>query len=64
MPASERRTQVGKRGLVILAVIVSVLWIVQLTPAAFLPKVAADFAGGIALGLWIGVIMNWFAARP
>ena len=61
--AAEWRRQVGKRALLVLAVIAVILWIVQKTPMAFLPEDAVDFVGGAAIGLWIGVVVNWFADR-
>jgi len=61
--AAEWRRQVGKRVLLILAVLALIVWIVQKTPVAFLPEDAVDFVGGAAIGLWIGVIVNWLAGR-
>ena len=53
----------GKRVLLILAIVALLVWIVQKTPAAFLPEDGTDFVGGAAIGLWIGVVVNWFAGR-
>ncbi len=58
-----RRWKVGKRALLVLAIIAVILWIVQKTPMAFLPEDGMDFVGGAAIGLWIGVVVNWFAGR-
>jgi hypothetical protein len=53
----------GKRTILILAAIAIVIAVIQWTPLAFLPKDAADFAGGVALGLTIGAVVSWLATR-
>ena len=57
------RWKVGKRALLVLAIVAAILWIVQKTPMAFLPEDGTDFIGGAAIGLWIGVVVNRLAAR-
>jgi hypothetical protein len=49
--------------LLITAIIVLIVAVLQWTPLRFLPEFAADFAGGAAAGLWIGVLFTWFANR-
>ena len=61
--AAEWRRQVGKRALLVLAVIALIVCIIEYTPLAFLGEDAEDFVCGAAIGLWIGVIVNWFADR-
>jgi hypothetical protein len=53
----------GKRTMLILAVAALVLALLQKTPAAFLNSDAADFVGGLAAGLWIGVLVIWAVGR-
>jgi hypothetical protein len=53
----------GKRTILVLAVIAIVVALLQWTPLAFLPKDAADFVGGLAVGLSIGGIIAWLAGR-
>jgi hypothetical protein len=45
-----------------LAAIAIVLAVLQYTPVRFLPKDAADFVGGVAVGLTIGAVFAWIAA--
>ena len=53
----------GRRIIFILAILAIIVWLVQLTPMAFLPKDAADFAGGLAAGLTIGAVVSWVVTR-
>ena len=53
----------GRRLIYILSVLAILIYVLQLTPLAFLSKDAADFAGGCAAGLTIGAIVSWFASR-
>jgi len=53
----------GRRTILILAILAIIVWLLQLTPMAFLSKDAADFAGGVAAGLSIGAIVSWVATR-
>jgi len=53
----------GRRTIFILAILAIIVWLVQWTPLAFLPKDAADFAGGLAAGLTIGAIVSWAVTR-
>jgi hypothetical protein len=54
----------GRRAIYLLAAIAIVIYVLQLTPLAFLPKDAADFVGGLAAGLSIGAIVSWLGSRP
>ena len=53
----------GKRTITILAILAIILAAIQYTPLAFLSKDAADFVGGLAVGLSIGAIISWLATR-
>jgi high-affinity Fe2+/Pb2+ permease len=53
----------GTRTIWILAAIVLVIALLQKTPLAFLPEGAADFTGGLAIGLAIGALIAWMAGR-
>ena len=53
----------GKRTMLILAIVTLVLGLLQKTPAAFLSDDAADFVGGLSAGLWIGVLVVWGTGR-
>jgi NhaP-type Na+/H+ or K+/H+ antiporter len=54
---------IGKRAILVLAILALVVAILQKTPLAFLPEDAADFAWGCAIGLTIGAVISWLAER-
>ena len=62
--ALEKGKNVGKRLLLIAAVIVLILAI--LMRMSWLPASGSvsDFMGGAAVGLWLGVLLNWVIDRP
>ena len=49
------------RLLTALAIIAILFYILQFTPLRFLGKDAADFVGGVAVGLTIGTVFAWIA---
>ena len=53
----------GKRTILVLAVMAIVVGLLQKTPFAFLPKDAADFVWGLASGLSFGGVIAWFGGR-
>jgi hypothetical protein len=53
----------GRRIIFILAILAIIVWVLQFTSLAFLPKDAADFAGGLAAGLSIGAVVSWVVTR-
>ena len=44
-----------------LALIAIIAYVLQFTPLRFLGKDAADFVGGVAVGLTIGTVFAWIA---
>ena len=44
-------------------VLAAIVWVIQQTPYAFLSKDAADFVGGLTVGLLIATAVAWFATR-
>ena len=53
----------GRRTILVLAVIAIILAAIQYTPIAFLPKDGADFVSGLAIGLSIGAVVSWWTGR-
>jgi hypothetical protein len=53
----------GRRTIIVLAVLAIIVALIQLTPLAFLSEDAADFAGGLAFGLTIGALVSWYVSR-
>jgi len=50
----------GKRTILILAVLALLVAIAQKTPLAFLSPDTADFVWGLTVGLGIGALVAWF----
>jgi NhaP-type Na+/H+ or K+/H+ antiporter len=53
----------GKRAIIVLAVIAIIVGVLQYTPLHFLSKDATDFVWGLVIGLAIGAIIAWVASR-
>lgn len=53
----------GRRTIIVLAVLAIIAAVVQYTPLAFLSKDAADFVNGLAVGLTFGALVAWFVTR-
>jgi hypothetical protein len=46
-----------------IAIVSFIVWALQLTPAAFLPKDVTDFVGGFTIGMVIATIIAVWATR-